>query len=69
MAEPKNLGRGLSDLMQEVSTVKAVHTPPPAATEPAADAAAATPAKQTVVVEERASDAVINARQPVIPPP
>ena len=68
MADPKNLGRGLSDLMQEVSTVKAVHTPPPAAAEPAADATSATPAKQTVVVEERPSDAVINARQPAIPP-
>lgn len=73
MADPKNLGRGLSDLMQEVSTVKAVHTPPPAAGEPAAAPvtvpADVPPAKATVVVEERAADHVINARQPVIPPP
>lgn len=91
MADPKNLGRGLSDLMQEVSTVKAVHTPPPAAvpaaveppapvaapapvvantTEPvAAPAVVEKPATATVVVEERASDSVINSRQPVMAPP
>lgn len=60
MNEKRNLGRGLGDLMEEVSSVRAM----PA--QPVADAPAAVePAK---VVEERPSDAEI-ARQHEAPPP
>lgn len=61
MAEKRNLGRGLGDIMEEVSDVQAVPE------QPAADVAADEPAaaSEPQLVEERAPDAEINSQQPL----
>ncbi len=59
MSDKRSLGRGLGDMIEEVSTVNAM----PVQTAAAADAAAT--ATEPVLVEERPADAVINSKQPV----
>lgn len=71
MSEKRSLGRGLGDMIEEVSTVNAV----PVQTAAAADAATnetkkpeetpAPVATEPVLVEERPADVVINSKQPV----
>ena len=56
MSDKRNLGRGLGDMIEEVSTVNAV---------PMQTAAAADAAGEPMLVEERPADAVINSKQPV----
>lgn len=69
MSEKRNLGRGLGDLMQEVSDVQAVPAQPAAQVdEPAANTSPSDEAPTAIghpeIVEERPPDEVINSRQP-----